>query len=165
MPTSPADSSGSLGFLLNDISRLLRRNFNRRVQHLGLTHAQWRAIGQVVRSPGIGQAALSELLEVQPITLARLIDRLEAAGWIERRPHPTDRRAVRLFVTDRFQPLLAEISVHGAGTRSAALKGFSSAEQELLYQLLERVKDNLGDDAGQSAEGSADDDIRRRARP
>src|SRR3546814_4821449 len=94
------DPDRSLGFLLNDVSRLMRRNLNRRVQALGLTQSQWRALAYLSRQEGINQVTLADTLEVQPITLARLIDRLEAAGWVERRRHPSDRRAVR----DRKSP-------------------------------------------------------------
>ena len=88
-----------VGALLVEVGRLLRRNFNRRAQELGLTQAQWQALAHLSRKQGINQACLADLLEVQPITLARLIDRLAAAGWVERRPDPADRRAQRLYLT------------------------------------------------------------------
>jgi MarR family transcriptional regulator for hemolysin len=132
-----------VGFLLQDLSRLLRRNFNRRVQALGLTQAQWRAIAQLSRREGISQAALAELLEVQPITLARLVDRLEAAGWVERRRDPRDRRAVQLFLTGKVQPILAELWERAAETREQALKGLSQRARGQLVDALDHMKQNL----------------------
>src|SRR3546814_9002902 len=90
------DPDRSLGFLLNDVSRLMRRNLNRRVQALGLTQSQWRALAYLSRQEGINQATLADTLEVQPITLARLIDRLEAAGWVERRRHRSEEHTSEL---------------------------------------------------------------------
>ncbi len=97
MPPSPW-TDRTLGFLVSDIARLLRRNMDRRLQSLGLTQAQWRAIVHLSRSEGMTQAMLAESLEIQPITLTRLIDRMESAGWVERRTHPLDRRAVQLYL-------------------------------------------------------------------
>ena len=79
---------------------------DRRLQSLGLTQAQWRAIVHLSRSEGMTQATLAESLEIQPITLTRLIDRMESAGWVERRTHPLDRRAVQLYLTPQSQPIL-----------------------------------------------------------
>ncbi len=78
--TKPFDPDRSLGVLISDVARLLRRNFDRRLQSLGLTQAQWRAIVHVSRSEGMNQVALAECLEIQPITVARLIDRMESSG-------------------------------------------------------------------------------------
>jgi membrane fusion protein (multidrug efflux system) len=115
------DAERHLGFLIHDLARLLRRTFDRRLQDLGLTQVQWRAIAHLSRSEGMTQSALADSLEVQPITLARLVDRMELAGWIERRSHPLDRRATQLYLTDKCQPILAEIQ-----TRAAASNGSSS---------------------------------------
>jgi DNA-binding MarR family transcriptional regulator len=103
------DPKRSLGFLLTETARLIRRNFDRRVQPLGLTQTQWRAIAHLKHNEGIKQATLAEILEVQPITLARLIDRMERDGWVERRPDPNDRRAVQLFLTDKVEPVVAQM--------------------------------------------------------
>lgn len=144
MSTFP-DPERSLGFLVHDISRLLRRDFNRRVQPLGLTQSQWQAIAHLSRQEGISQAALADIMEVQPISLARLIDRMEAAGWVERHPDPRDRRATRLFLSDKARPLLAEMKALGAGTREQAMDGLSRTEQDALIDTLARIKRNLTD--------------------
>jgi DNA-binding MarR family transcriptional regulator len=138
-----ADPERSLGFLLRDITRLLRRNFDRRVQPLGLTQAQWQALAYLKLEEGMRQAVLADRLEVQPISLARLIDRMEAAGLVERRPDPEDRRAVRLYVTAKARPLLDEMSALGAETLEQALCGLSETEERALIDSLCHIKRNL----------------------
>ena len=117
----------TLGFLVSDIARLLRRSMDRRLQSLGLTQAQWRAIVHLSRSEGSTQATLAESLEIQPITLTRLIDRMESAGWVERRTHPLDRRAVQLYLTPQSQPILEEMHARAADTLSEATLGVRAA--------------------------------------
>lgn len=133
----------TIGVLMHDVARMLRLNFNRRARALGLTQTQWQAIAVLKRHEGASQATVAELLEVQPITLARLIDRLESAGWVERRPNPDDRRAVQLFLTAKSQPALAQMSEMAALTRVEAMAGFTEAEQVQLVQLLSRMRENL----------------------
>jgi DNA-binding MarR family transcriptional regulator len=133
----------ALGFLVSDIARLLRRNMDRRLQSLGLTQAQWRAIVHLSRSEGVTQAALAESLEIQPITLTRLIDRMESAGWVERRMHPLDRRAVQLYLTPQSQPILEQMHARAADTLNEATRGVSPREQRQLVATLEHLKHNL----------------------
>src|SRR5207302_9486649 len=83
----------SFGFLLHDIARLMRKRFDQRARNLNLTRAQWQVVAHLARHEGINQAGLAEIIEIEPITLGRLIDRMEEAGWVERRPNPSDRRA------------------------------------------------------------------------
>lgn len=85
------DQQDGLGFLISDVARLLRKRFDRRAAELGLTRAQWRALGNLARDEGMIQSHLADLLEVEKITLARLVDRLECAGWVERRADADDR--------------------------------------------------------------------------
>jgi DNA-binding MarR family transcriptional regulator len=133
----------TLGFLVSDIARLLRRNIDRRLQSLRLTQAQWRAIVHLSRNEGITQAMLAESLEIQPITLTRLIDRMENAGWVERRTHPLDRRAVQLFLTAQSQPILEEMHARAADTLSDATRGVAPRAQKQLVATLEQIKQNL----------------------
>ncbi len=142
MPQS-AWTDRTLGFLVADISRLLRRSMDRRLQSLGLTQAQWRAIVYLSRSEGMTQAALAESLEIQPITVTRLIDRMESAGWVERRTHPLDRRAVQLHLTAQSQPILDEMHARAADTLNEATRGIPAREQRELVATLEQVKHNL----------------------
>jgi DNA-binding MarR family transcriptional regulator len=140
---APKDTPSTLGFLFIDIARLLRRNLDRRLQALGLTQAQWRAIARLAREEGMTQVDLAESLETQPITVTRLVDRMEKAGWVERRPHPHDRRAVRLFLTPRSQPILAEMQARGADTMSDATRGVAVGAQKELLETLDQIKQNL----------------------
>ena len=133
----------TLGFLVADIARLLRRSMDRRLQSLGLTQAQWRAIVHLSRSEGMTQAALAESLEIQPITLTRLIDRMESAGWVERRTHPLDRRAVQLYLTSQSQPILEQMHARAADTLNEATRGVTPRAQRQLVATLEQLKHNL----------------------
>jgi MarR family transcriptional regulator for hemolysin len=133
----------ALGFLVSDIARLLRRGMDRRLQSLGLTQAQWRAIVHLSRSEGMTQATLAESLEIQPITLTRLIDRMETAGWVERRTHPLDRRAVQLYLTAQSQPILEEMHARAADTLNDATRGVAPRAQRQLIATLEQIKHNL----------------------
>src|SRR5499433_2561733 len=101
----------TLGFVLHDVARLLRKRFEQRARaaNLGLTRAQWQVLAYLARQEGINQATLAQLLEIEPITLTRLLDRLEAAELVERRPDPGDRRARVLYLTPSAEPLLARI--------------------------------------------------------
>jgi MarR family transcriptional regulator, transcriptional regulator for hemolysin len=137
------DPYQGVGVLLVDVARLLRRNFNRRAQRLGLTQPQWQALARLSQNQGMNQACLADLLEVQPITLTRLIDRLEAAGWVERRPDPADRRVQRLFLTLKAEPLLDDIRALAAKTREEAMQGLSDRERRQLLQTLQTIKGNL----------------------
>ena len=137
------DPYQSVGVLLVDVARLLRRNFNRRAQGLGLTQPQWQALARISQNQGMNQACLADLLEVQPITLTRLLDRLEAAGWVERRPDPADRRVQRLHLTVKAEPLLDDIRALAAETREEAMEGLSDRERRQLLQTLQTVKGNL----------------------
>jgi DNA-binding MarR family transcriptional regulator len=153
-PRSDFDALRSTGFLITDVSHLLRRSFNRRVQDLGLTQAQWRAMAHLSRSEGMNQAALAEHLEVQPITLARLVDRMQAAGWIERRTDPGDRRAVRLYLTEKCQPILAEMQGRALQMIEEALHGVPAAARKNLLEALCKMKHNLSHTEAADAGGS-----------
>jgi len=139
------DTGSTLGFLFADIARLLRRNVDRRLQALGLTQAQWRAIARLARNEGMTQIDLAESLEIQPITVTRLVDRMEKAGWVERRRHPHDRRAVQLFLTPRSQPILAEMHARAADTMSDATRGVAAGAQKQLLETLDHIKQNLNE--------------------
>lgn len=133
----------SIGFLISDVARLMRRNFNRRVQDFGLSQAQWQALAYLYRQEGVKQVTLAEMLEIQPITLARLLDRLEDAGLVSRRPDPTDRRASRLYLTEKAKPLLQQMQEHSAITKGQATMDLSEAERLQLVRMLQTVKQSL----------------------
>lgn len=142
MPT-PFSTDRSLGFLVSDLARLLRRTMDRRLQSLGLTQAQWRALVHLSRSEGLTQAALAESLEIQPITLTRLLDRMQSAGWVERRTHPLDRRAVQLYLAPRSQPILVEMNARATEILSEAMRGIAAGAQKQVLDTLERIKQNV----------------------
>lgn len=133
----------TIGFLLNDAARLMRKDFERRTRSLGLTRAQWQTLFHLARNEGCNQATLADLLDVEPITLARTIDRLELSGLVERRPDPGDRRARLLFLGERAHPLLEELRALGAETREIALAGIGEDERTLLMTLLTKMRANL----------------------
>ena len=135
----------SLGFLLGDSSRLLRKRFDRLARFFGMTRAQWRVIAVLRRDEGINQTAMADIMEIEPITLGRHIDRLEEAGWVERRPDPDDRRVWRIFLTDKVQPVLKEMENIAIEVRNDAMVDFSSKERERFIDNLIRVKSNLAD--------------------
>lgn len=137
------DKHPTLGFQLHEVARLLRKRFEQRARSTGLTRSQWQAIAFLARNEGIHQAGLAELLEVEPITLGRIIDRLVERGLVERRQHPTDRRIWLLFLKDAARPLLSTLETLGEATRADALDGLSDADRDKLSQILTLMKSNL----------------------
>lgn len=133
----------SLGFLLSDASRLLRRRFDERARAIGVTRAQWRTLVSLSRNEGINQGGLADLLEVEPITLCRMVDRLEEAGLVERRRAPADRRAWHIYLTERSRPLLGELRTLAADVTDRATDGLSAAELDALTATLKRMHANL----------------------
>ena len=133
----------SLGFLLGDVSRLIRMRFDARAGELGLTRAQWRVLAQLRRREGINQSALAELLEIEPITLVRHIDRLVAKELVERRPDPNDRRAWKLYLKEEVQPVLDRLRQLSEQTRNDALVGIPAEQREQLIDNLLTMKANL----------------------
>lgn len=136
----------SFGFLIGDVSRLLRRRFDERARALGVTRPQWRALTALSRREGVTQGALAELLEVEPITLCRMVDRLEEAGHVERRRDPADRRAWNIYLTDRSRPLIARLRAIADDLYDVALDGLAAADRDRLATSLQRIRDNLAAD-------------------
>ena len=133
----------TIGFLLNDSARLFRRAFNARTKDSGITALQWRLISYLKRQEGIRQGPLAELIEVEPITLSRMVDRLVEADLVERRADPTDRRAWRLYLTPRAGDLLRTMRRTAEALNDEAAEGLTPAEREQLAALVERVRANL----------------------
>lgn len=133
----------NLGFLLHDVARLMRKRFEQNARGLGLTRSQCQVLAHLARNEGIQQSSLADILEVEPITLTRLLDRLEQAGLVERRAHPTDRRIRQLHLTDKAHPLLADIFTIGAATRGEALDGVAEEDRDRLFAILTSMKTNL----------------------
>lgn len=133
----------NIGFLLHDVARLMRKRFEQNARGLGLTRSQCQVLAHLERNEGIQQGGLADILEVEPITLTRILDRLEGAGLVERRGHPTDRRIRLLHLTEKAHPLLGDIFTIGAATRSEALEGVEEAERDRLFAILSAMKSNL----------------------
>lgn len=134
------------GFLVADAARLIRRDFDRRAKGTGLSRAQWAVLARLARHEGLKQAELADLLDMQPISLARHIDRLEARGCVERRADANDRRAYRLFLTAPAGPLMEQLQRLGQQSRSQAMTGIPDELQQQLCQVLDQIRDNLADD-------------------
>ncbi|HJV28137.1 MAG TPA: MarR family transcriptional regulator [Aromatoleum sp.] len=133
----------TFGFLLSDTARLLRRAFEQSVQNTPITLAQARALVYLARNEGMRQVDLAELLEIQPMTLARLIDQLAAESLVERRQDPADRRAYRLYLTDKAAAHLDVIAKVADGLRDRALDGISDEDREQVMVVLRRIRQNL----------------------
>ena len=135
--------SDSLGFLISDVSRLMRRRFDERARALGATRAQWRTLTTLSRNEGLNQGALADLLEVEPITLCRMIDRLEDSGLVERRRDPGDRRAWQLFLTEKSKPVLAELKSTADELIEQVLTGMSQPVRDALAASMHQMRGNL----------------------
>lgn len=132
-----------LGFLMSDVSRLMRRRFDERARKSGATGTQWRTLKILERREGINQGQLAELLEVEPITACRMIDRLEESGFVERRRDPADRRAWCIFLTDKARPVLDELHVIAGGMIEEALQGLSAEQRDILIHSLNTMRANM----------------------
>ena len=158
----PPPSAAGLGVLIQEVSRLFRRRFEQRARAaaLRLTRNQCSVLAAVARDEGVTQAALAQYLDLEPITLVRLIDGLEAAGLLERRGNPRDRRVRMLYLTEAALPLLEQIHAVGHALREDALAGLPAERREQLVADLHLLKINLlammalGDD-GQTAAPAA----------
>jgi DNA-binding MarR family transcriptional regulator len=135
----------TFGFLLHDVSRLMRRRFEQHARHLGLTRAQWQSMMFLSKQEGCHQRALAEALEWEPITLARVVDRLEEAGFVERRPDANDRRAWRLYLTPRAATVLVEMKALFLATKREASAGLTAADIAEGQRILAVMKTNLVD--------------------
>jgi DNA-binding MarR family transcriptional regulator len=133
----------SIPLLLADVSRLMRRSFDQRARSIGVTRAQWRVLTMLVRHEGINQGGLADLIEVEPITLCRMVDRLAEASLVERRPDPNDRRVWRLFMTEKARALLSDLRLLAADLNEEAMEGISAPEQQQLRDLLGTIRTNL----------------------
>ena len=133
----------NIGYLLSDSGRLLRKTFDERVRSLGLTAVQARLLMSLVKFPDNNQAFYAERIEVEPITLTRIVDRMEEAGWVERVFDPNDRRARRLHLTDKSREIVEPLRVIVAALVEDMVEGLTAQEHDMLSQLLEKVSTNL----------------------
>lgn len=129
---------------IGETAHALRKSFDRRASALGATRAQWKVLFKLSRKPGMRQVELADMLEVEPITLCRIVDRLEESELVERTRDPDDRRAWRLHVTARAQPLIEKLRALGAELADEAFAGIDPRDVEITRQVLARVRENVG---------------------
>lgn len=134
-----------VGYLIGDVSRMIRTVYDRRVEPLGLTRAQWRVMTRLNRLESCTQTELATELEIEKPTLGKLIERLEAKGWVERRADENDARSKRLFLTDAAHPLLADMADRADEVIEGVFAGIDAQESAQLRETLTRIKDNLAD--------------------
>jgi DNA-binding MarR family transcriptional regulator len=133
----------TLPFEIAETAHALRRAFDRRAATLGITRAQWKVLFRLERQPGLRQVELADILDVEPITLCRIVDRLEEAGLVERQRDPADRRAWRLEVTDQSQPLIAKLRALADELMAEAFAGITDPELELMRGKLRKIRENI----------------------
>jgi len=154
LAADPAAVGRTFGFLVQDVARLLKRHFERRARQTGLplTRRQAAVLLHVSRREGVSQAEIAALLDMEAISLVRMLDRLCEEGLVERRAHPTDRRVRTLWVTEAAEPVLARILEINAEIRAEAFAGMSAESRDALIDTLAAIKDNLGVEEEASAE-------------
>lgn len=141
---SDADAEGlRLGFLMYDVSRLRRMAFDRRMRPLGVTRSQWWVIAHLSRQEGVTQTELAGLLEIGKVALGALVDKLEEAGWVERRADAADRRAKRIFLTEAARGLIGDMQTAERDHNKIVLDGFTGEERAQLADMLSRLRKNL----------------------
>jgi MarR family transcriptional regulator, transcriptional regulator for hemolysin len=139
----PVPLNREFAFTLTDVARLLKTYVDQRARQFGISRAQWAVLFRLDRYEGLKQSELAELLDLQPISLTRLLDRLAANGLIERKPDPNDRRANRLYLTPAARPVLDQLSKLGTDLMETVLEGLDRKTVERMLHELEAVKTNL----------------------
>ena len=137
------DISRDLLILLHDVARLVRVRFDQRAREHGMTRAQWVILARLSRQPGLSQNELAGICEVEPITVGRLVDRLEAHGLVERRADPNDRRIKRLHLLPAAEPMLEEIFSYKTELHDEVTEDLDDAAREALVDSLLRIKNKL----------------------
>jgi DNA-binding MarR family transcriptional regulator len=134
----------TLPFEIGETAHSLRKAFDRLAVGLGVTRAQWKVLFKLTRTPGLRQVELADMLDLEPITLCRIVDRLEDAGLVERSRDPEDRRAWRLHVTAQARPLVDKLQSVGGVLVDQAFSGIDPKDIETTRQVLARVRENAG---------------------
>lgn len=135
--------SPTLGFVIHDVARLMRKRFEQRARVLGLTRTQWQVLTTLAKHEGIHQNGLAELLDIESITLVRILDKMEEKHLVERQRHPTDRRIWQLHLLPQAQPLIETLCDMGQRTRDEALDGLDADQRETLFNMLTTMRMNL----------------------
>jgi MarR family transcriptional regulator for hemolysin len=140
---APRSSNREILFTISDVGRLLRTYADQKARLNGMTRAQWAVLLQLERREGLHQSELAEALDLQPITLTRLVDRLCTNGLIERRADPNDRRAKQLYLTPAARPLIERILDHVEDLAETVLDGIEPKDIDLILTKLGLARDNL----------------------
>jgi MarR family transcriptional regulator for hemolysin len=148
------DRLRNFGFLLKDVSRRYVLRFEQRAREISLTLPQCKVLARLDKNEGVSQARLAEIAELEPMTMVRVLDRMEADGLLERRPDPADRRARRLYLTRKARPLLDEIWRLSELTRAETFAGIGRREREAFMDMLERMHGNVCALEGQPVESA-----------
>ncbi|MEK9993164.1 MAG: MarR family transcriptional regulator [Hydrogenophilales bacterium] len=141
------DLSRNFGFLISDVARLMRKNFDSRVKEIGLTRSQWWLLNHLFRADGITQAELAETLEIERSSTGKLLDSLELKGWIKRVVDKKDRRSKRVFLTKEVEPIIKKMRGIAKKVREVSLGKLSSQQDDFVDMLIE-IKNNLTKDNG-----------------
>lgn len=136
-------TDSTFAYLMQDVTQHMRKHFDRRATRFGLTRAQWRALKTIRRAEGLSQTALADYLDMAPIPVGRVIDRLEKAGYVERRADPADRRCWCLYLTGKAHSVVDEMEVIASDLRDEALHGIEREDFATLLRVLAQLKDNL----------------------
>jgi len=132
----------TLPFEIGETAHALRKAFDRRAVGLGVTRAQWKVLFRLDRRPGLRQIELADMLDIEPITLSRIVDRLEESELVERLADPSDRRAWRLHVTARARPLIAKLRAVADDMIAEAFAGIDPKDIEITRHVLSRAREN-----------------------
>ena len=128
---------------IGETAHALRKAFGRRVASIGVTGAQWKVLFKLTLKPGLRQTDLADLLDIEPITLTRIIDRLQEAGLVERTPDPTDRRAWRLHVTEKAQPVVEKLRAIANEMTAEAFAGIDPKDIDVTRTVLAQVRERV----------------------
>jgi MarR family transcriptional regulator, transcriptional regulator for hemolysin len=134
----------TIPFEIGETAHALRKAFDRLAVGLGVTRAQWKVLFKLTRKPGLRQVDLADLLDLEPITLCRIVDRLEESGLVERTRDPEDRRAWRLNLTQKSRPLIEKLQAVGAELVGQAFAGIDPKDIEITRRVLAEVRENAG---------------------
>lgn len=140
----PPNIENSIGFLLHNASRAIKRRFEMRGAEVGLTSAQWRVLVQLLINGPLPQARLAEALEIEPISVSRIVDRMEQGGWVSRAPDANDRRIRIITPSGKAQAVFEDARMMADSIYAQALKGLPLETQETLVAILQTIITNLG---------------------
>ena len=153
---APIPISREIAISIVDVARMLKTYADQRARQFSISRAQWTVLMRLDRFEGLKQSELAEVLDLQPISLTRLLDRLAGNGLIERRPDPNDRRANRLYLTPAARPLLKQLSELGEDMMTSVLDSIDEPSRERLLKNLASMKDNLRGAIARNGNGSQD---------